>query len=125
MTWNDWSDYKVNKLIAEYIYPDKIKLVKATKINVVDVWLPNGGIGFYKHEYVDYCNNPSDMWPIMMNYAIGTISESGKLIGATTSSQQYYEPYGDIVYSYDHHKPLRAAAIVFLMIKGVKPDERI
>lgn len=120
-TWDDWSDYKINKRIADFIFPEQIKSVKAAKENVVDVWIANGGKGFYRHEYVDYCNSWADIGHILLDKAIGMVAENGKLIGATTSSQQYYEPYGDIIYSYDHANPLRAAAIVFLMMNGVNP----
>lgn len=109
MKYEGMSDYQISKLIAEYIYPKKIKLVKATKNNVVDVWLPNGGLGFYKHEYVDYCNNPADMWPIIERERITVTPYEDKTQGwfATT----------DTSFFVDDKKPLRAAAIVFLMMK--------
>lgn len=68
----------------------------------------------------DYCNNPSDAWPIMKANGIAAVAEGGVLVGATNNSQEFYEPYGSIVYQCLHPNPLRAAMIVFLMMEEQK-----
>lgn len=68
----------------------------------------------------DPCNNPSDAWPIMKANGIAAVAEGGVLVGATNNSQEFYEPYGSIVYQCLHTNPLRAAMIVFLMMQEQK-----
>lgn len=120
-TWDDWSDEDLSHAILIAIHGEVINhfCLSDCETYVYDC----GALGesFYRVDLIDI-NKPADMWPIMLENGIGIVAENGKLIGATTSSQQYYEPYGDIIYSYDHENPTRAAAIVFLMMKGVKPE---
>ena len=65
---------------------------------------------------LDYCNNPTDAWPIIIENGIAPLAEGGKIYGATTDTYEYYEPHGNIIYSCEHKNPLRAAMIVFLMM---------
>lgn len=117
-TWDDRSDFEINCGVAIALGCD---VVIEFAHSSTSVYCGYEGLESTQDER-DYCNKPADMWPIMLKNGIGIVAENGKLIGATTSSQQYYEPYGDIIYSYDHVNPLRAAAIVFLMMNGVNPE---
>ena len=107
-TWKDWSDLEVNRKVAEVLGK---KVVQHTML--FEGW--DGGI----YKIPDYCNSCKDTGVLMVDNAIGTVAEDGKLIGATTSSQQYYEPFGDVVYSHDNENQCRAVSIVFLMMNGV------
>lgn len=113
-TWNDWSDPEVNRKVAEVLGKKVVQLsmIFEGKVWVIEGW--DGGI----YKIPDYCNSWNDTGVLMVDNAIGTVTENGKLIGATTSSQQYYEPFGDVVYSHDNENPCRAVAIVFLMMNG-------
>ena len=63
----------------------------------------------------DYCNNPSDAWPIIVKYEIDVIQNNGQDCPlATNSAVMMFR--GDDVFICQHENPLRAAMIVFLMM---------
>lgn len=121
-TWDDWSDFKINKRIADFIFPEQIRSTKAAKKNVVDVLIANGGKGFYRHEYVDYCNNWADIGPIIeqngisINYDCETQPDNS----AEWWNVNGFGDDGEVRVDYKLN-PKRSAAIVFLMMNGVKP----
>ena len=119
-TWDDWSDFDLSFNVAKLSMPSNDNIQEFFG-KVCTGAVSGHNADSYQFVYFDI-NNPADMWPIMLENGIGMVAENGKLIGATTSSQQYYEPYGDMIYSYDHVNPLLAAAIVFLMMNGVNPE---
>lgn len=91
--YSEMSDFEINKLVAIYLG------VK-----------PRKTISFICQEkdiYPDYCNNPSDAWPIIVENKI-CINNFCKF-GWCSDSE-----HGDYVY---HDNPLRAAMIVYLMMK--------
>ncbi|HBB9911909.1 TPA: phage protein NinX family protein [Citrobacter freundii] len=57
---------------------------------------------------VDYCNNPADAWPIIVDNSIGIKKQSN---GLWVSSR-----HGGMYPQY-HENPIRAAMIVFLMMQ--------
>lgn len=119
-TWDDWSDEAIDVKVTRIVFgcsgwavtSDANKLCRFDENNRL----------LYTQEVIKYCNSWANIGQILLDKGIGMVAENGKLIGATTSSQQYYEPYGDTIYSHDHVNPLRAAAIVFLMMNGVNPE---
>lgn len=71
-------------------------------------------------------NNPADMWPIILESGISLINDKG-FCYATNNCYETFEPHGLGVtdgYFYskagDKSKLLRAAAIVFLMMKDAE-----
>lgn len=70
----------------------------------------------------DYCNNPADAWPIIVENGISLYHDNGNWQAEMT----YDAPVGafgtDETCSkfVDDKKPLRAAMIVFLMMKGTE-----
>ena len=124
-TWDDWSDFEVNKAIANALGVSW-HLKPNTYDNTNWVWSANydndKGV-----ELPCYCNNPADMWPICLDNGISLINDKG-YCHATTDPYETYEPHGlsksDGFHSYmvkDKSKLMRAAAIVFLEMNGVKP----
>jgi hypothetical protein len=65
----------------------------------------------------DYCNNWADAGPIIVENGIGFCAKNGNLVAATNNSYEYYEPHGSVVYDSHDGNILRAAMIVFLMMK--------
>ncbi len=61
---------------------------------------------------VDYCNNPADMWPIIVENKISLINHDDEDWFAFQWVSNDAECW--------HKNPLRAAAIVFLMIKDAE-----
>lgn len=74
----------------------------------------------YVPPVADYCNNPSAMWPIMIREGISVIKSIHgyiALIGDADEIDNGAMVVGDSIRVADR-KPLRAAAIVFLKMKG-------
>ena len=63
----------------------------------------------------DYCNNPADMWPIILDNKIDLVYEGGFRFEWEASHTKHIDEYDvDIVGNNYHKNPLRAAAIVYL-----------
>lgn len=79
-------------------------------------------------------NNPADMWPIILENGISLIkfksgyqavSEGWNYIDVSNHCDINDCCIGADQFDCGHENAFRAAAIVFLMMKGVKQDERI
>lgn len=67
----------------------------------------------------DYCNNPADAWPIIVEHEIDVIQNNGQDCAlATNSAVMMFR--GDDVFICQHENPLRAAMIVFLQMNEDK-----
>lgn len=110
LNYEEMSDLQINLLVA-----------KAAGVNAVE----NSGVVFgeVKHEgsnvvsvvgVVDYCNNPSDAWPIISRNLIGVSPDED---GVTC---HFYGDWTARAFCSQicctHKNPLRAAMIVFLMM---------
>ena len=126
-TWDDWSDLILSAMVSRAcghkyeIFNDKI------------------AIGFsgdersgYRVTYFDI-NDPGDMWPIILDSGISVINLKNTTQWAACSDVEFEKigmsPDGNdsgisaffAKHEYYHVNPLRAAAIVFLMINGIDP----
>lgn len=131
MTWDDWSDKQINSAIV------KLKGYRVCEESNVseEAWnhptkccygtFPPENTKKYGNSYIgwldskDYCNSWADMGPIIVEYRIDIYFDDFGYAEACKSWN-----YGQGL-EFKDKNPLRAAAIVFLMMKGVKPDERI
>lgn len=67
----------------------------------------------------DYCNNPADAWPIIVEHEIDVIQNNGQDCAlATNSAVMMFR--GDDVFICQHENPLRAAMVVFLKMNEDK-----
>lgn len=67
----------------------------------------------------DYCNNPADAWPIIVEHEIDVIQNNGKDCPlATNSAVMMFR--GDDVFICQNENPLRAAMVVFLKMNEDK-----
>ena len=105
MNYEEMSDLQINLLVANAIGVDAAEnsgavygAVKHGGDNVVSV------IGV-----VDYCNNPSDAWPIIMVNRINIYASEGP------DFMPWMAGCGGMMVS--NKNPLRAAMIVFLMMQ--------
>ena len=105
MNYEEMSDLQINLLVANAIGVDAAEnsgavygAVKHGGDNVVSV------IGV-----VDYCNNPSDAWPIIVANRINVYASEGP------DFMPWMAGCGGIMVS--NKNPLRAAMIVFLMVQ--------
>ena len=105
MNYEDMSDLQINLLVANAIGVDAAE---------------NSGVvfGAVKHEgenvvsvmgVVDYCNNPSDAWPIIVANRINVYASEGP------DFMPWMAGCGGFMVS--NKNPLRAAMIVFLMMQ--------
>lgn len=107
--YDEMSDFDINYLVAKIATDgdviDKDGMWSTDNENAVQVIYKVGVSG----EYKDYCNNPSDMWPIIVDNSI-TINYD--------TCQAHVSSYFNesIKVSVIRGKVLRAAAIVFLMM---------
>lgn len=113
MTWDDWSDKEIGLAVAAVIKDVKGWVIAKGGSELYN--LSPDGMSYCSVKVVDI-NNPADMWPIIVENKISIeYLQDGKW-GATIGNYCHIDKFNN---------PLRAAAIVFLMMKGVKPDERI
>lgn len=113
-TWDDWSDFEINKAV-----------VCALGLKILSIWTVNPNVfitlgSSEASKKVDYCNNPADMWPIILENNIVLTPCMGANIGDATGYSEHQNPV--ISEFNDNSKALRAAAIVFLMMNGVNPE---
>lgn len=131
MNYEEMSDKDINKLVFEAcnLKPDEfdiacenliLQMLEADHLFRASFTRDDDYYG------KDYCNNPADMWPIILENDISLINDKG-FYYATNNCYETFEPHGLGVadgYFYskaeDKSKLLRAAAIVFLMMKDAE-----
>lgn len=107
MNYEEMSDFEINKLVAKYLgFDTGWKAANCSKIGISD--------GSIFGKYVDYCNNPSDAWPLIIDNKISLFwngSVFDNWIARTIHTKGIH-----------HINPLRAAMIVFLMMQDHEND---
>lgn len=105
--YNEMSDFEINALVAEKLGVDaKIedgRLFTSKKHageNVISVTT-----------FTDYCNNQADMWPLIV--------ENNIWIQPDMVGDGYWHSHVEDFWAKDKN-PLRAAAIIYLMIKDAE-----
>lgn len=129
-TWDDWTDEDLSHAILIAIHGEVINFFTLSdcKTYIYDCGVI--GESFYRVDLIDI-NNPADMWPIIVESKISLIMIRGGY-QAVNKDWDYIDLSGhdDIndccidpeALQYGHINPLRAAAIVFLMMNGVNPE---
>lgn len=119
--YDEMSDFEISYLVAKaYTDGDVISasdMFPTDNKNAVQIIYKVGISG----EYKDYCNNPADMWPIIVDNGIGIISDNDRSGYYATNGWLHHS---GAIHADDfecwHENPLRAAAIVFLMMKDAE-----
>lgn len=118
MNYEDMDNFEINKLVFKAIYPGMaLDINPARNIESELVGVGETVRGLFKREFVtefkyfDYCNNPSDAWPI-----IELIWEE------LMQADDYYQAHTKWdAYCTDHNVgKLRAAMICFLKMKDAE-----
>lgn len=115
--YSEMSDFEINKWIAIELSPNGyIGINQSTRSDSEVVVTTENGEGCTKNSYVDYCNNPSDAWPLIESNLICLMADvfcepqdGGKWIAQPAYGWQHERVRND--------NPLRAAMIVYLMMK--------
>ncbi|QPW26455.1 DUF2591 family protein [Edwardsiella ictaluri] len=120
MNYAEMSDYQINNLIhnhevcvgeyrLEFMDDGRIKWTHGNGLVVVT------GHKKYDENLKDYCNNPDDMWPLIVENGMSLAFWDGEWeadCGAYWVDGTEWKFDG-----YRHTNPLRAAAIAYLMMK--------
>ena len=102
--YSKMSDFDINKAVAE-----ALGLELSSDHNGSYVGVVSRSVGCRpNYIHVNYCNNPSDAWPIMDERKIGLTFVNGEW--RASSVKAGYHEYSD-------NNALRAAMIVYLMMK--------
>lgn len=116
MNYKKMSDFEINKEVAEivtdgYVVPYS-EMARGTSDNCVQVIYKVGIHG----EYLDYCNDPSQAWPIIVDNKIqlSPLHSSGINKDIWIASDGFMPPESQ----YLDKNPLRAAMICFLKMKA-------
>lgn len=112
-TWDDWSDFELSKAVAKIVAHDgKVEVGNS----VVHIHQYHNGvcIGWKTFDI----NSWADMGPVTEKHHISLMQpdEDDDRWNAI-----HWCDGGECMYDEYHKNPLRAAAIVFLMMNGVKP----
>ena len=107
MDYSKLSDFEINKAvaIAQGFPPDDCDIAKLGSSLVGVEWNEDTG---YSTKSFDYCNNPADAWPIIVENKL-SIYPSGERWGVEGFNAD--DPF------YFDDNPLRAAMTVFLMMQ--------
>lgn len=111
MDYSKMSDQEINMAVARIIHPDLAVIESKSRPPCACV------TGQLPSFWVDYCNNPADAWPIIVESEISLNSYSG----TWEASYEYDAPIGAfgtdelVTKSVEGSNPLRTAMIAFLM----------
>lgn len=110
MNYKDMSDFEINGAVAAIVTGgdviEKYDMAEAPTVDGVQVIYKIGVHG----EFLDYCNNPSDAWPI--------IFENELSLWKVLDEWEASSCNGNIQHS--DKNPLRAAMICFLKMKDTE-----
>ena len=120
MNYSDLSDFEINKLVAEsQQYTTVIGEGKYPIKSEDAVYLEQRTFEYEQidERYVDYCNKPSDAWPIIVKNKISiNCYEGGDSDYWEASSYDSKNNEKKWQSANDDKNPLRAAMIVYLMM---------
>ena len=130
MNYESMSDFEINKAVFPLTRNyGKCEDVMAQKNPDRGALMWGDGANWFKF---DACNNHNDMWPIIVDNGISTINLKGTTQWFACSQVEFeticMSPDGSdngisafyTKYEYHNTNPLRAAAIVFLMMQEEK-----
>lgn len=113
MDYSQLSDFEINAIVHFGSRPEfRIKNGYASFLNGEG---ERTGVGqfYYKNNFPDYCNSPADAWPIIVENKIWLREMYG--IWDSKGFPDEKHPFNQV--EWKDENPLRAAMIVFLMMK--------
>lgn len=115
-TWDDWSDFDINLAVAK-----KRGFVVSSNSNGHSAVDARGDDGYNAWFTLDYCNSWGDIGQIIQSKQIDLISPTAGGMSVWQAEKFYPEKLSGNINA-SAKNPLRAAAIVFLMMNGVNPE---
>lgn len=111
MDYSNMSDFEINCEVLAVFSPD-IKHMCMSGDNSCFYDCGPAGDGWHQIDIPDYCNNPADAWPIIIEHHIAVVPYRHTL------PQAWPTAFGVISkFTTEDKNPLRAAMIVFLMMQ--------
>jgi hypothetical protein len=107
MNYSELSDMEINALVGISVSAPDAKIAKRLGGSVIDI----SGFTF---DIPDYCNNPKDAWPIILENHISLMKRGFDI--CWDASAVSLNKKGCTIRETDDENPLRAAMIVYLMI---------
>lgn len=108
MKYEEMSDFEISQAVTCEVYG-----CHEWSVNQEGTFYHCGpdGSGIFIQKVADYCNNPSDAWPIIVENKISIVPTGGwwRARPEKTACPEQF-----------HDNPLRAAMIVFLIIQEAK-----
>lgn len=105
MDYSQLSDQEINIQVARIIHPEREVIKSKSRPPSACV------IGHLPSKWLDYCNNPADAWPIIVDNHIGI----APYLSEAFAWSSRHGMASDL--STEDKNPLRAAMVVFLMMK--------
>ena len=119
--YSQLSDFEINKLVAESLFPDgeivgeHDRMIDNTYPHAAQI-IHEAGISGEVH---DYCNNPSDIMPLMIEHRMSLVHQSlNGSYSCVWNQQGGLWDINDI--SSNDRSPYRAIAICFLKMQEAK-----
>lgn len=110
--YSKMSDFEINKAVAEELHGERLSLIVKRDVPnrpAVTVFADIGNGEVVSIVCADYCNNPADAWPII---------QINKICITHHAKDWEWHCYANgLSQNVIHKNPLRAAMIVFLMMK--------
>lgn len=122
MNYSGLSDFEINKLVAEAL-GESVTDNQSASLKVKSSSVLISSICGVSCE-LNYCNNPSDAWPVIIENKISLTYEMNEWVASTGFSVDI----NGIAHCrrWEMNKnPLRAAMIAFLMIKDVEKNKHV
>lgn len=120
MNYAEMSDFEINCSVARalgevFTIPSKGKVNHYLDVTDTTISLLNcDGTRVERVIVRDYCNNPADAWPIIEGNYISTQFQQGNWMASVNPSQETGFRSACFI---EKKSPLRAAMVVFLMMK--------
>lgn len=116
MDYSKLSDFEINCDVLS-VFNQDIKHMCLSGDNSCFYECGPTGDGWNQIDIPDYCNNPADAWPIIFGSKLWLRELFGKwqVYGFPTSNPNN-------VIKYFHENPLRAAMVVFLMMRDLSHE---
>lgn len=108
--WKDKTDFEINAAVTCHLHN-----CYGWEVNDAEFYHCGiDGDGYFSQSILNYCNNPSDAWPIIIENNISTVF-------MCDDWECHALENGDEAFNTIDENALRAAMIVYLKINGVKP----
>lgn len=110
MDYSKLSDQEINMAVATITHPESTVIESKSRPPCACI------TGHLPSYWVDYCNNPSDAWPIIAENNISIIFDNPSMTMATSNCVGWYSDEDPPIHA-SSSNPLRAAMIVFLKMQ--------